>query len=95
MGYDDNNPQHRKELTDYLTRPDTRSKEEQDKVIAVQEKAELNRMNGKRAGYGLPPVKAKAKSMEEIGHPCLTPRLMANGALHFRLLLRTIPDCSE
>ena len=65
MGYDDNNPQHRKELTDYLTRPDTRSKEEQDKVIAVQEKAELNRMNGKRAGYGLPPVKAKAKSMDQ------------------------------
>ena len=64
MGYDENNPQHRKELTDYLTRPDTRSKEEQDKVIAVQEKAELNRMNGKRAGYGLPPVKAKAKSLD-------------------------------
>ena len=55
---------HYKQMNSYLTRPDTRSKEERAALEAKQAKAEQDRKNKKRAEYGLPPIIDPKKFVE-------------------------------
>ena len=57
------------EMMAHLTRPDTRSKEEQDKVIAVQDEAERKRKNGVRKEYGLDPIEQQVKDFSPKKYP--------------------------
>ena len=57
------------EMMAHLTRPDTRSKEEQDKVIAVQDEAERKRKNGVRKEYGLDPIEQQVKDYSPKKYP--------------------------
>ena len=47
---------HHKQMMSFLTRPDTRSKEERKLMESKQTVAEMNRKNKKRKEYGLEPI---------------------------------------
>jgi len=55
---------HHKQMMSFLTRPDTRSKEEIKAMETKQAKAELDRKNKKRAEYDLPPLIDPKKFVE-------------------------------